>query len=381
MSGFGWRWVVGTAAAAAVAVWTWTLPYQPFSAPTPAAVSAVVVGEAPAATEPELRVASPWAAGRPELGVHLYWVNNPTDSAEVVRAKARRLIAYVIGLEANSVAVSFPFFSDSLTSSGLRTDERTPSADEVAIVVDEARRAGLRTTLRPLLDEANLIEQDRRAWRGKLAPADRAAWFASYAAFLAPYLTMAQRHGVDTVIIAAELNALQDDARWTALVAQAHAVYQGELAYSANWDAYAEARRGVAVDVVGVDAYPQLGLTARATQAEMTAAWTAWFARTGLGPGTVLTEVGAAAEASTLKNPAVPHSAGSPLDEDVQKRWLAAACQAARDRGLGGLYWWKIGFHVDPAAAEPLTDLHDSFIGRRAEPAMRACFTAWGAAR
>ncbi|MDN5860815.1 MAG: hypothetical protein L0H84_19600, partial [Pseudonocardia sp.] len=151
-----------------------------------------------------------------------------------------------------------------------------------------------------------------------------------------------------------------------------------ELAYTANWDAVASAKAGVPVDVVGVDAYPQLDVTAADSVQALTAAWSEWLAATTLGPGDVLTEVGAAAEAQTLLNPAVPHRPGAAVDEGVQSRWFAAACQAARDQNLAGLYWWKIGFDVDPVVVDPAAALHDSWLGRDAQAVMRECFAEWG---
>ncbi len=209
------RWAVGAVAAVAVAAGSWTAPG---AAPTPPSEPGPWVLRELGMAGAGPSVAVPWSPGRPELGVQVYWVNNPADSDEVVLAKARRLFAQVIGMEANSVAVSFPFFTESLTASAVHADARTPSPTRVALVMSTARRAGLRTSLRPLLDEENLVQQDARSWRGKLKPADLDAWYASYEAFLTPYLDVAQRIGVDSVVLAAELNSLQGDPHWAPVV-------------------------------------------------------------------------------------------------------------------------------------------------------------------
>jgi hypothetical protein len=315
--------------------------------------------------------------------VQVYWADNPADPDDVVRQKARRVIDHVIGLDANSVSISFPFFADAIDASTVRSDPRTPSPQRLGIVLDEAARAGLRATVRPLLDETNLIEQDNRNWRGQLDPVDRTAWFDSYRRFLTPYLETAQMHGAATVVLAAELNALQADPRWTQLVAYARTLFTGEIGYAANWDAYSAAVAGVPADAVGIDAYPQLGIAPTATVAEMTDAWRRWLDRTAppgaRRPALLFYEVGAAAEARTVDNPAVPNRPGAALDQGVQSRWLDAACRVARARDLGGLYLWKIEFDTDPAGADPVADLHDSFLGREAERTMRDCFAQWGA--
>jgi hypothetical protein len=306
----------------------------------------------------------------------VYWHDNPADTDEVVRANARRVLDQVVSLEANSVSLSFPFYTDSITGSRVYGDQRTPSPDRIGIVVDEARRSGLRTTVRPLLDHTDLGQ-----WRGLLAPADRNAWYASYQAFLAPYLAAAQRDRVDGFALAVELNAMQADQQWRGMVVWAKSIYSGQLVYSANWDVYPEALDGVPADRVDVDAYPLLGLGPDAPTEEMTAAWSAWLAR--IAPesdGLVLSEVGGAAERAMLDNPANPHTPGAELDEGIQQRWFTAACQAVRERRLAGLYWWKLDLYVDPAVADPDTDLHDTFLGRPSEQTIRSCFTRWAAA-
>jgi hypothetical protein len=367
----GWRWVVGMAVVLTVLTVGWTAPGMP-------------TGPAAMGDPGGPRVAHPWQPGRPQLGVQVYWVDDPADTDDVVREKAHRVLDHVVGLDANAVSISFPFYADAIAANAVHGEAGTPSPQRLAIVLDEAARAGLRTTVRPLLDETNLIEQDNRNWRGELDPADRTAWFASYQKFLTPYLEMAETHQATTVVIAAELNAIQDDPRWRPLLAYARTLYTGEIGYAANWDAYPQAVAGVPADAVGIDAYPQLGIAPTATVAEMTTGWRRWLDRTAPAnapgrPELLLYEVGAAAESRTLDNPAVPNRAGAALDQGVQSRWLDAACHAAQDRGLGGLYLWKIGFDVDPARADPVGDLHDSFLGREAERTMRDCFAEWGA--
>jgi hypothetical protein len=364
------RWLLGLTVALIVAAVTWTAPG---TTRTAGALLTLDVPTASTGPTPAL----PWRPGRPQLGVQVYWQDNPADALEVLHAKAGRVFDHVVGIEANSVSISFPFFTDTITASTLHSDLRTPSPQRLGMVVDDARRSGLRVAVRPLLDEANLIAVDSKDWRGTLDPADRDSWFASYRTFLTPYLEMAERHRVQTFVLGAELSVMQDDPRWVALAEYARTVFTGELAYSANWDAVTTARANVPTDMIGIDAYPKLDLRRGTSEAEMLDAWRAWLARTTPGKPTLLYEVGAAAEARTVDNPAVPHRPGTPLDEGTQARWFAAACQAAQDQRLGGLYWWKISFDDEPLHADPVHDRHDSFLGRSAEAAMRECFTSW----
>lgn len=373
-----WRWLLGSVFTSVVAVTTWGHPDEDAAATARAAEGAEVVASAPTVVAPGPRVASPWRPGEPELGVHIYWEDNPLDDATAVRRKTQRVLDQVIGMEANSVAVSFPFFVDSISASTVRVDARTPAPARIAVFLEEARRSGLRTTLRPLLDQENLENVEQLAWRGTFSPADRAVWFTSYAEFLVPYLQTAQATGAATVVIGAELSALQEDPRWASVVDTARQHYRGQLGYSANWDAYPTAS-GIPVDVVGVDAYPYLGLHPWASDPELTVAWQAWLDGTAAGRTNelVLAEVGGLAERALVYNPAAYHTPGERLDERMQRRWFEAACNAARDRDVSGFYWWKLDFHVDPALADPDRDRHDSFLGREAEDAARRCFASW----
>lgn len=372
-----WRWLLGTALVTLVAVTSWSHPQ------VSSATSARAADDGATAGVSGPRIATPWQPGRAQLGIHVYWEDNPLDDDLAVRRKARRLLDQIVGMEADSVAVSFPFFVESITGSSVRTDPRTPAPGRLAIVLNEAREAGLRTTIRPLMDQNNLQLAGSESWRGRFAPADRTAWYASYDAFLRPYLALARDAGVATVVIGAELNATQLDPQWRELVASARKSYDGELGYSANWDAYPTAVVGVPVDIVNIDAYPTLDIDSDATEQEIMFAWGDWLDRTGDGAvaALVLAEVGGPAESTLVRNPAAYHTPGAALDEDAQRRWFAGACAAARERDVAGFYWWTLDFHRDPAMADPDHDRHDSFLGRQAERVIRDCFTAWGASR
>ena len=372
------RWIVGITMAVVLGIVTWAEPGRSLL------TSGQLTLSSPAATDGAgdiaPRVSRPWMPGEPQRGIHIYWQDNPSDSDDVVRAKARRTVDQVTGFEANAIAVSFPFFADSATTNKVIADARTPSPDRLAILLDEARQAGLRITLRPLMDGSSPQAFRGQSWRGTFAPANRAQWYAAYSAFLVPYLLLAEREGVATFVIGAELTAMQRDQQWAAIVRLARTLYGGELGYSANWDAYATARAGIPVDRIGIDAYPLLGLPPDATQDQMTAAWTSWLTRTTKGNtgDLVLDEVGAAAESDLQDNPARTDTPGEPLNEGIQSRWFGAACAGVRNVGAAGLYFWKLDFSVDVAAADPVHDRHDSFLGRQAEGTVRSCLATWG---
>lgn len=348
----------------------------------PATRSASVSAGSPTATA-QASHAVLWRPGDPQLGAQVLWYTSRNDTDAMVRAKALRVVGYMAGKNMNSMSLSFPFSTPGPHADKVSTTASTPSVRHLAIVMDTAAAAGLRITLRPLLDEQTLLAKDPLAWRGSLAPADRDAWFRSYGKFLAPYLSLAARHHARTFVIGAELTSLEQDPRWQGVVTAAHKLFGGEISYDANWDDYVSRRIRLPVNHLGVDAYfPLAALRDDASVGDIVAGWQKWLDRksTGRLPGVVLSEVGAPAEDGAYRHPGVWRETGKPLDLTVQKNWFAAACRVARARGMAGLYWWNIDFHADPAAADPRTDVHSSFLGRPAESAISSCFRDWAAA-
>ncbi len=150
-----------------------------------------------AATDPADRtsvptVAHPWHAGMRQLGIQVYWLANKTDSDTVVQLKARRIINYAISLGANSIALTFPFYTYGLASDKVYAGLATPSPGHIALFLAEAARSHIRVTLRPILNETVLMAENPIAWRGMIQPTSTAAWFRSYLKLLLPYAEAAQ---------------------------------------------------------------------------------------------------------------------------------------------------------------------------------------------
>jgi hypothetical protein len=313
--------------------------------------------------------------------MNVYWVDDTRDSDEVVRAKARRVADYLVTVDANSVTLSFPFFTAGPRASSVRAASSTPSPHRVAIALDELRRSGLRTTLRPLMDEKSLLAAGRGNWRGSIEPADRDAWFASYFGFLAPYLKVARSARATTFVVGAELSSLEGDPRWRGLVGKAEQLFGREISYAVNWDSYVRGPAPMPVGHLGIDAYFPVEVADDASVSTLAAGWNRWLDRRSTGPltGVAFAEVGLPAENGAYRHPAAwGGTQGRALNLAVQQRWFTAACQVARQRKMAGLYWWKVDLHEDPVHADPGQDRHDSFVGRPGEDAIQSCFSAWG---
>lgn len=321
-------------------------------------------------------VAHPWQQGKPQRGIQIYWENTATDSDDVVRAKARRALDYIISLNADSVAVSFPFYTSGIRSNDIFSGPQTPSPERLSILLDEAAKSHLRVTVRPILNEDALTRQDPIAWRGTIQPSSRATWFANYQKFLLPYAQVVEAHHAATFVVATEFNSLQADSHWTGLVSALSAVFHGELLYSMNFDIFTQHGVKSPVPAVGVDAYPELHLPDNASVASLVNGWNAWLDKkqTGPTPNLVLTEAGIAAQNNAYAKPGSWGTSSLPLNLDVQVHWYQAVCQFVQQRQVGGVYWWNINFDADPANTSPTQQDRLTFVGRPAADAIKACF-------
>jgi hypothetical protein len=333
-------------------------------------------GVADTGKQPTVAVADRWRPGETQLGINIYWENTPSDSNAVVRAKARRVLNYAISLDANSVAVSFPFYTGGLRSDTIAAGSKTPSPARLALLLDAAAAAGIRVTVRPILNEDSLTRQQANAWRGIIEPASRDAWFHNYQSFILPYAQAAQAHHVATFVIATEFNSLQKDTRWRNVVTAVSRVFHGQLLYSMNFDVFTKPDTISPVPSVGVDAYPQLQLPDAASVAQLEAGWNAWLneKQKGAMPDLVLSEVGIPAQNDAYKHPGDWGVSSKPLNLTVQVHWYEAACQFVQDRKLAGMYWWNVNFDANPAAAKATQKDRLTFVGKPAADAIKACF-------
>jgi hypothetical protein len=252
-----------------------------------------------------------------------------TYSGQDVAAAATVTVGYARSLHANAIGISFPFFMKSGHAAGVYAESATPTPDQLATVIIAARRAGMRVTLRPLLDEKVLGGS-----RAGLRPVNEAAWFASYRQFLVPYLVMAQQLHVSEFITGAELTQFSRSWRWKELNASIRRIYHGQLGCSDN---LSFRRGGCGSAMQLVDAY-------RPLRPPLAAAWRSYDDT--LPRGTVLAEVGIAAADGAWSKPWIINWPGSALDPAMQAEWFTDACRAAAAAHLGGIYFWSLNLSV-----------------------------------
>ncbi|MFI9613133.1 glycoside hydrolase family 113 [Streptomyces sp. NPDC052023] len=335
-------------------------------------------GASAPATVDIAKVDKEWKEGMPQWGVQLYWEDNPEHSLKYVEKQARLHSDYLVGLHANSVSVSFPFFTGHLESTKISQGDRTPTPERLTRVLEIFHEAGLRTTVRPIMDEASL-DTDNGGWRGKIEPSDRDAWFASYEKFLAPYLKAADSEKAATFVIGTELNSLEGDTRWDTLVADAEKLFAGQVAYDANWDNYVRGPITMPVSHLGVDAYFPVKVEDDASVDMLVDGWNEWLDKKATGPlpKITLAEAGIGAMNGAYRAPGDFYTKRT-VNPEVQANWYTAVCQVVQERQMSGVYWWSVYFDDNPNdKPDDKKQSRLDFAGRPlTEKAIKSCFTS-----
>lgn len=304
------------------------------------------------------------------LGIDVYW-HTPTAATSASTAAAP-ILDYVVSLHANSIVLAFPIFTDGDHPTRVYTDpSQTPGPATLVALIDAAKRRGLRVTVRPIIDEADIATVPGR-WRGSIVPVDTAAWFASYRSVLGPYLDAAQAAHAAEFVLGTELNSLIDASQWQDVLSDARSRFHGELTYADNWDVWAKGKAPKAIPDIALDAYPPFNLPDSASVDQLTASWTTWLQRRSAATlrSTAIQEVGIPAQSGAFRAPYTWGTSGAAIDAQIQQKWFAAACQSARSSGVAGLYFWSV------SSSDPMNGHSDSpasFVGR-GDSAIKACF-------
>ncbi len=329
-------------------------------------------------------VAHPWRAGVPQLGVQVYWTANKTDSKTVVQLKARRVINYAIRLGANSIALTFPFYTYGIGSDKVYAGSATPSPGHIALFLAEAVRSHIRVTLRPILNETVLMAENPIAWRGTIEPSSTAAWFRSYLKLLMPYARAAQIGHAASFVVGTELDSLEPAPEWTRLIRSFRSVYKGQLLYAENYDEFAAHDHVLPLSTFTIDAYPRFDLPDSASVSRLARAWDRWLGAQSRNVlrKVVLEEVGIDAVADSYPDPgAWASTTTAAIDEAVQTTWYEAVCRAVKTKNLAGVYWWELNFDADPANTGPWQSDRLTFLGRPAQNVIKSCFASITAER
>ena len=261
------------------------------------------------------------------------------------------------------------FMADRTASEIAPKPDETPTDDAIIAAVRRARALGMRTAIAPH------IKVDDGTFRGEIAPADRAAWFASYRTMLQRYASLAQRAHADLLVVGSELVSMSPDTdAWTALIAEARDRFVGDLTYAANWvDEAEQVRFWDKLDLIGIDAYmPLTPDDPEPTVAQLQAAWQPYLDRMrrvsdGAGRPVLITEIGYTSREGTAQAPAT--EGDGPVSQQAQADAYAGAFRALghQDWISGLLIWdWSAEGRVGPGDYSPQ--------GKQAQAVMRRWF-------
>jgi hypothetical protein len=241
---------------------------------------------------------------------------------------------------ANWVAVVVEQYQTSADSTSIFPTSSTVSNASISSIVAQAHALHLNVTLRPLIDTLS------GAYRGTIGasftPSQWATWFASYQTYILNYAALAQRLGVQQLVIGTELEEASTHAsEWLSLIKKIRRVYGGSLTYAANFGSEVESISWWgALNDIGVDAYYSLNPT------EPDFGWSTYLTQLSAlsrrfdNKPILFTEVGYTSMANTASEP-WNYTVNSPLSLTAQSDAYQATFQAvASEPWLAGMYWW-----------------------------------------
>ncbi|MDQ6711256.1 MAG: hypothetical protein M3Z11_11975 [Candidatus Dormibacteraeota bacterium] len=288
---------------------------------------------------------------------------------------AGRLLDHLVTIKVKIVALAFPLYQTSWTSTDVHADPtKTPSTDFLNGFIEAAHKRSLAVLLRPLIDDTPLKQSGH--WRGQLQPGNPGAWFASYKTAIVGYANLAKTEGAEVLDIGTELNSLQTNtAAWQDVISAIRSVYTGQLTYSSNWDVPYPAFGG-ALDFASIDAFYPLSAPNNASVGQLVTAWSKWTGqlrdlKSATGKPVVLTELGTTSEPNSYQTP-YNWTHGGQVSLEAQRAYYAASCQALKSV-VSGMYWWVYYTNWFDKLV-PQSDPGYQPIGKPAEKEITSCY-------
>lgn len=265
----------------------------------------------------------------------------------------KRLMPYVSRrLHATSVGIVWNLCDPSFTSDKVSRCKQSLTPADVRSLVAQARADRLTVQLRPIIrvGPPTLWNYPKKSYEGRIRPRNQRAWLASLLGAEKPYLAVLKDGG--QMVVGTELEGLTASAKWDRFLqgAARDCAHKCSLTLALQHVDYAA---GVLTSVVrdpGVDWYPVLKLSAKASQRRVTAAFESGLRDVPpqLLRRTTLDELGIRASVGAYHHPA-SWNLGGRADATVQVRYFIAACATVKHYGMGGLYYYEIPLNDNPA--------------------------------
>jgi 4-amino-4-deoxy-L-arabinose transferase-like glycosyltransferase len=321
------------------------------------------------------KLAAPNAAG-PVVGIDVEADQNyPLAQAQ---AYSQRLLPYIQGtLHARGLGIVLDLCNPSFHQGPVTQCAQSLSPQDVRALAEQAAARHMIVQVRPLVrvGPQSGWNDPFRSWEGHIRPYRAASWLRSLLDAESPYLQALR--GIPNVqfVLGTELAGLDRAPQWPALVRQATAKCDCQVSVDVV-DRHYLTHQTPAVPALGTDWYPDLGLPASASQGQVTAAWERSLSR--ISPTvlatTSLDETSIRATAGAYMHPSAWNVNGPPAPQ-VQARYFIAACRAAAQYHMKGIWFYNIPLADDPAAP---TQFPAYFVGNDGARAIAACAQSMG---
>ncbi len=184
---------------------------------------------------PQLRFSPPVTWQYRGAAVTGYW----NDSYSTPGAQA--LVDHLKAAGVNTIQLLVAWFQPDMRSSTIAPDAEGQSPRDAGVVdmIRYIHAQGLGVMLKPHAEPVLAWDGVSEGWRGVIDPADRAAWFASYDAFILHYARIAAAENVELLCVGSEMMSMTrsewDQRRWIDLVDRVRKLYAGKILYGATW--------------------------------------------------------------------------------------------------------------------------------------------------
>ena len=310
----------------------------------PSATATVIPTATPIPANPTVRQSFEKGVAFPRWGTNVYGPNDPTWASDVATMHAQTHAQWV------EIIVDLSQIGPSGTV--VNPSSNTPTPDDVYVGVMNARAAGLKVYLKPLLH----VQQSTSSWSGDVTFDSHAAaqqWFQSYWTAYKPYVEAAASAGAGQVSIGTEFSVLQNEYpdQWEWLLQQVSGVFHGSITYELNHDTISGPEpswlRDPRLTYVGVSMYISLQSTPKDISApQIEQLWRQLvlprldqLSKT-LGKPVILSEIGYRDTADCLYDPWT-HTSSALADPTLQgAAYTAALAETMGDPHVAGVFFW-----------------------------------------
>ena len=169
----------------------------------------------------------------------------------------KKYVDEIAATGANTISLVISAYQENASSTSIFVDARKiPDDSRIIALIDRAHKKNMKVILMPIV----LLENPRAdEWRGKISPSNWDAWWEDYTNYIMRYTNIAEKSGVEVMMIGSELLSTEKQAdRWRSLIKRVRKSYKGKISYSANWDHYRPIKWWGELDMIGMTTYHDL---------------------------------------------------------------------------------------------------------------------------